>query len=92
MHVGVIHTITDRAAWDRITGDLDPTAFPAGFTLHCTMTSGDVTKAICMWDAPSTEQLQSVLDDMLGEAARNDCFTAEPDRSIGVPAPMAVQG
>ena len=91
MHIGVIHTITDRAAWDRITGELDPSGFPEGFTLHCTMTSDDVAKAICMWDAPSTGQLQSMLDDVFQEAARNDCFTADPERSIGVPAAMAAQ-
>jgi hypothetical protein len=91
MHVGVIHTITDRAAWDRITGGLDLNGLPEGFVLHCTMTSDDVTKAICLWDAPSAAQLQSMLDDTFQAAARNDCFAADPERSIGVPAAMAAQ-
>jgi hypothetical protein len=48
MHLGVVHTIRDRAAWDRaFFADKD---FPPGFTLVGTVTQDDVSRTICIWD------------------------------------------
>ena len=45
MHLGVVHTIRDRATWDRaFFADKD---FPPGFTLVGTVTQDDVSRAIC---------------------------------------------
>ena len=87
MHLGVVHTIRDRAAWDRaFFADKD---FPPGFTLVGTVTQDDVSRAICIWDAPSVDELQRALDEMFGDAAVNDCFVADPSRSAGMPASQA---
>ena len=91
MHLGVVHTIRDRAAWDSITGGGEP-EFPPGFVLLGSVTQDDVSRAICIWDAPSLDALQHMLDDMLGSASVNDCFAADPARSINLPAPQAAAG
>jgi hypothetical protein len=86
MHLGVVHTIRDRAAWDRVvSGDLD---LPPGFVLIGSVTQDDVTRAICIWDAPGVDDLQRLLDGMFGAAAVNDCFVADPARSFNLPAPQ----
>ncbi|MHA6780369.1 hypothetical protein ACVGOW_05120 [Pseudonocardia saturnea] len=87
MHVGVIHTIKDRARWDEVTGALDPAATPPGVSLLATVTATDVSRAICIWDGPSVEHMQAMLDGMLGPAAVNDCFAADAARSYGVAQP-----
>ena len=85
MHLGVIHTIRDREAWDAALGAAGE--FPAEVVLLGSVTQDDVSRAICIWDAPSLEFLQSMLDDMVGAAAVNDCFVADPARSLALPAP-----
>lgn len=80
MHVGVIHTIRDRDQWDEVAGALDLSALPEGFELLATGTSQGVDRALCLWRAPSVEQLQRTLDDVLGGAAANDCFAMADDR------------
>jgi len=86
MHLGVVHTIRDREAWDRVFfGEED---FPPGFTLLGTVTQDDVSRAICIWDAPGVDELQRLLDGMFEAAAVNDCFVADPARSANLPAPQ----
>jgi hypothetical protein len=53
---------------------LGPDSFPAGFEPLATGTSESVDRAICLWRAPSVEQLQATLDQMAGQIAVNDCF------------------
>jgi hypothetical protein len=91
MHLGVVHTIRDREAWDSVTTGGEP-EFPPGFVLLGSVTQDDVSRAICIWDAPSLDALQRMLDDMLGSASVNDCFAADPARSINLPAPQTAAG
>ena len=58
MHLGVVHTIRDRAAWDRVVSG-EPN-FPPGFVLLGSITQDDVSRAICIWDAPNLDDLQSM--------------------------------
>jgi hypothetical protein len=85
MHLGVVHTIRDRAAWDSVVSD-ESLEFPPGFELLGSVTQDDVSRAICIWDAPSVDALQRMLDEMLGAASVNDCFVADPARSFNLPA------
>ena len=87
MHLGVVHTIRDRAEWDR--AFFADKEFPPGFTLLGTVTQDDVSRTICIWDGPSVDDLQRLLDDMFGDSAVNDCFVADPARSVGLPTPQA---
>jgi hypothetical protein len=87
MHLGVVHTIRDRAAWDTaVNGEQ---AFPPDVELLASVTQDDVSRAICIWDAPSLDALQRMLDETFGAASVNDCFVADPARSINLPAPKS---
>ena len=66
--------------------------FPPGFVLLGSVTQDDVSRAICIWDAPSLDDLQRMLDGMFGAAAVNDCFVADPARSFNLPAPQTADG
>lgn len=94
MQIGAIHHIRDREAWDRVffAAAADLSQLPEGVTLISSVTSSDVTKAICVWDAPDAEQVQAFLDEMFGDSADNEAFAVDPQRSLGVSAPTAAQG
>ena len=74
MYVGAIHTVRDATAWAEMMRSLGPDSFPAGFELLATGTAQGVDRAICLWRAPSVEELQATLDQMAGQIAVNDCF------------------
>jgi hypothetical protein len=85
MHLGVVHEIRDPAGWDRVmSGDLN---LPPGFALLGSVTQDDVSRGMCIWEAPSLDELQRLLDGAFGEAVVNDCFVADAARSVNLPAP-----
>jgi hypothetical protein len=81
MYVGVIHTITDKAAWDEVCRSTDPASvpYPEGFELLSAGTSEDLARAICLWRAPNADTLRAMLDETYGEMAVNDCFPVPDD-------------
>ena len=86
MHLGVVHEIRDPAGWDRVmSGDLN---LPPGFALLGSVTQDDVSRGMCIWEAPSLDDLQRLLDGAFGAAVVNDCFVADPGRSVNLPAPQ----
>jgi hypothetical protein len=86
MHLGVVHEIRDPTGWDRVmSGDLN---LPPGFALLGSVTQDDVSRGMCIWEAPSLEDLQRLLDGAFGEAVVNDCFVADAARSVNLPAPQ----
>ena len=84
MHLGVVHTIRDRTAWDAVV-NVESLEFPPGFELLSSVTQDDVSRTICIWEAPGLDALQRMLDTLLGAASVNDCFIADPARSINLP-------
>jgi hypothetical protein len=76
MYVGVIHTVTDKAAWDEMIRSTDPASspYPEGFELLSAGTSADLARAVCLWRAPDADALKAMLDEAYGEMAVNDCF------------------
>jgi hypothetical protein len=90
MYVGVVHTVRDATAWAEMMRGLGPDSFPAGLELLATGTSQDVDRAICLWRAPSVEQLQAALDQLAGDIAVNDCFGVSDEfTSVAGPSPQA---
>lgn len=84
MHYGVVHDIRDPAGWDRVMSS-NPT-LPEGFVLLASVTQDDAARAMCIWEAPSLDGLQQLLDGAFGDAVVNDCFAADPARSVNLPA------
>jgi hypothetical protein len=86
MYVGVVHTIRDAEGWMEMLRSTDASTFP-GLELLSTGTSADIERAICLWRAPSLETAQAVLDETVGQYARNDCF-AVADETVVVAGPV----
>ena len=79
MHLGVVHEIRDPAGWDRVMSG-DPN-LPPGFALLGSVTQDDASRGMCIWEAPSLDDLQRLLDGAFGEAVVNDSSSrTRPDR------------
>ncbi len=77
MFVQVIHNITDKTVWNQRTADFEKQGFPNEFTLHCSGTSSDRTKAFCLWEAKSVAALSSFLDNATAGAAQNTYYAID---------------
>jgi hypothetical protein len=66
--------MTDRDAWKSMLQGFDSSALPQGIGLEATGTADDLSRAVCLWRAPSVEVLADTLTQLLGAIAVNDCF------------------
>ena len=82
MYVGVIHTIKDSSGWVEGLRDLDLSALPPDVQVVASATASDASRAVCLWQAPSVEAVEQILEQIVGEIAVNDCFEA--------PEPMVI--
>jgi len=82
-YIAAIHEIRDP---DRFWGgQLD---LPEGVQLHSIWPRGDRTRAVCLWEADTTDDVRNVLDSQVGEASVNELFeidSANP-AMMGLPA------
>jgi hypothetical protein len=73
MYIAAIHTISDpERFWSA-----DASAIPAEVTLISTFPNADGSRALCLWEADSAKTVQSLVDGMAGDAARNECFEVD---------------
>ncbi|HZZ64951.1 MAG TPA: hypothetical protein VFE17_05615 [Candidatus Baltobacteraceae bacterium] len=77
MFIQVIHNITDTSLWSKRLADFEKQEPSADFTLHCSGTAADHTKAFCLWEAQSVNALQSMLDAATDGAAQNIYYTLD---------------
>jgi hypothetical protein len=77
MFVQVIHNISDKSVWTKRLADFEKQSPPTEFTLHCSGTSSDGTKAFCLWEAPSLQALSTFLDEATTGAAQNVYYTLD---------------
>jgi hypothetical protein len=88
MYIGVVHTITDEAVWAKKLGEFETAPLPAGYANPISYIGANSDYAFCLWDAPSVETLQPMLDEVTAGAATNMYFRVDPDAfgTAGIPA------
>ena len=88
MYVGVVHTITDKAMWAKGLAAFEVTPLPDGFANPISYIGSRTDYAFCLWDVPSIEALQPMLDGATEGAATNMYFPVDPDAfgTAGIPA------
>jgi hypothetical protein len=74
-YIVAVHDISDP---DRFWGAADPSAIPAGITLQATYPRSDGTRAVCLWEADSLDDVRNLVDTMAGDSSRNEFFEADP--------------
>jgi hypothetical protein len=84
MHVIAVHNITDPEGFGAAVG---PTLekIPSGMTLHSMFPGEEGTKAVCVWEAGSVDDVRSFVDGATAGLARNDYFPVADSQAIGLP-------
>jgi len=87
MYIGVVHTITDKAMWATKLGEFQKSSPPDGYSNPLTLIGAKTDYAFCLWDAPSIEALQPMLDGLTEGAATNMYFGVDPTAmgTMGIP-------
>lgn len=78
MYVAVIHRITDAVVWDRQIQVFETTELPAGMQNPISYVGTNKDYAFCLWDVPSIQALQPLLDEATAGAAVNTYFPVDP--------------
>lgn len=90
MLVGVVHKITDAAAWRDRTAQVESGGPPEGFKLPVSVHSAAGDYAFCLWDVPSEEALRAQLDPMTEGASTNTYFDIDTQHpATNIPASEA---
>jgi hypothetical protein len=87
MYIGVMHTITDKAMWATKLAEFQKTAPPDGYSNPFTVIGAQTDYAFCLWEAPSMEELQPMLDQLTEGGATNAYFRVDPTAmgTAGIP-------
>jgi hypothetical protein len=87
MFVGVVHTITNKATWDKKLQEFGNASLPAGYTNPISYVGANSDYAFCLWDVPSIDALQRVLDPATEGGATNMYFPVDPKAAgtVGIP-------
>jgi hypothetical protein len=88
MYVGVIHTVTDKAVWATKLGEFQKSSPPDGYSNPITCIGAETDYAFCLWEAPSVEALQPMLDQLTEGGATNMYFRVDPNAlgTAGIPS------
>ena len=87
MYVGVLHTVTNQATWTKKLKEFEEATLPDGYSNPVTYLGSRTDYAFCLWDAPSVETLQPMLDELTAGASTNMYFRVDPNAfgTAGIP-------
>jgi hypothetical protein len=78
MYVGVLHTITNKSVWAKKLAEFEQSSPPDGYTNPVSYIGVNTDYAFCLWDVPSVEALQPMLDGLTEGATTNMYFPVDP--------------
>jgi len=83
MYIMVQHTISEPAAfWNAA----DPNNISPKLKLHHTFPTPDGTRAVCIWEAPSVDELRNTLEPLIGRISRNEYLPVENREGFARPS------
>lgn len=83
MFVVIDHEIHDRDLFKSKVNAMAPP--PPELWRHQFLTSTDLTRATCLWEAPTVEPLRSYIDGSLQPASTQTYYTVNETRAVGLP-------
>jgi hypothetical protein len=83
MHVVAVHRISDpESFFDAV----QSTPIPEGFALRSMLPSADRSRAVCVWEAESTDSVRKLGDETVGDVSDNEFFEVDAAGAQGLPA------
>jgi hypothetical protein len=83
MFIAIQHEIHDPKKFQKCAEEVFP--LPEHFHVHQFFPSADMKKAVCLYEAPSIDQLSEYLDPKLGAASTQFYFPVLSENAIGLP-------
>ncbi|HEX6195549.1 MAG TPA: hypothetical protein VFZ37_06545 [Jiangellaceae bacterium] len=83
MFIVINHEIHDRDHFKEKVNSMAPP--PAQLRRHQFLTAADLTRATCLWEAPSVEPLRDYIDGSLEPASTQTYFPVNEARAVGLP-------
>lgn len=83
MYILVQHTISDPPTFWSVA---DPRELSPKAKLHHTFPTPDGTRAVCIWEADSLDELRSLLEPVVGRVSRNEYFPVENREGFAMPS------
>lgn len=83
MFIAIQHEIHDPAGFRKCAEQVFP--LPEELHVHQFLPADDLSKAACLYEAPSIEHLRGYLDPILGEASTQRYFPIASGHAIGLP-------
>ncbi len=81
MHVGVIHRISDPAAFQEAEEQALEAGLPEGFSLPVHAATPEHTTGLCIWEGPSVEAVRDLVESVVGRYSDNEYFEVELESS-----------
>lgn len=63
-------------------------AIPPHIKLHSVYPSKDRKTGTCVWEAPNADEVQNLVDSVLGKLSKNVCYEVNEEIAIGLPQKM----
>ena len=84
MYIIVEHEISNpKTFWD--TAQTATAGLPSHLKVHQTLPNMEGTKAVCLWEAPSVDEVKGLIEGAVGKVSRNTYFTVEAEKAMGLP-------
>ncbi len=62
------------------------TAIPSNLKLHQSIPNGEGTKAVCLWEAATLEEVKEFVEKTVGKVSNNTYFAVDAENALGLPA------
>jgi hypothetical protein len=83
MFVAIYHEIHDQAEFKQKVNAMAPP--PQELQRHQFFTATDLSRAACLWEAPTVDALRDYIDSSLEPASTQTYFAVNEQRAVGLP-------
>lgn len=83
MFIAIVHDIQDPKKFNKCAEDVFP--LTDGLHVHQFFPAADMSRAVCLYEAPSIDQLSTYLDNALGDSSTQRYFPVNTEHAIGLP-------
>jgi hypothetical protein len=84
MYIIAEHEITNpKTFWEKAQSVL--ASLPSNVKVHQTLPNSEGTKAVCLWEAGTLDQVKAIVEGAVGNVSRNTYFAVQADKAMGLP-------
>lgn len=83
MFIAIEHTIHDAEKFQQCAKEVFP--LPGDLHVHQFLPAADMSRAVCLYEAPSIDRLSEYLDSKLAPASKQEYFPVLSEHAIGLP-------